>query len=116
MLTDDVDQVLHEYFRWARANCPSDVTFPHSDPMARLRGSSVPSVQMSDDEAAHVDKLICHLRDCEPELHKVLMWVYADRKTLRWLAARGRGSRVTLARQLGEARQFIRGGLLGNFR
>lgn len=109
MLSEDGDDVLREYFAWAEVNNPADVYYPHCDPVRRLRGSSVRSLMISDDEAAHVDRALCRLKCRAPEVHEVVLRYYQERRTLRWMEARGLGDRKALARQLAEGREYIVG-------
>ncbi len=113
MLSDDIDQVLRDYFAWAAAGDPSEIGYPHTDTVRRLLGSGVRALGMSDEEAIVVDFAMGQLKRHNEDAFNVLCRVYQDRKTLRWMARRGLGSRPTLQRLAGEGRQFIRGVVLG---
>lgn len=109
MLSEDGDDVLREYFAWSEVNNPADVYYPHCDPVRRLRGSSVRSLMISDEEAAHVDRALCRLKGHAPEVHKIIMLYYQQHRSVRWMESRGMGDRRSLSRRLAEGRQFITG-------
>lgn len=113
MLTEDMDDLLRQYFAWAATQDPADLTYPHIDPVRRLLGSSVRSLSISDDEAQYIDRALCRLKEDNAEAHRLIVKVYRDHRTLRWLEARGEGERKTLARRVGEGREYLRGFLSG---
>lgn len=108
MLSEDMDAVLREYFRWARSGCPSDITYPHSDPTQQFRGASVRSLGLSDDEALWVDAAISKIQHSDEKLHELLIAYYGQGKTMTQLRARF-GSRKKIARDLTDARAFVLG-------
>jgi hypothetical protein len=113
MLTEDIDQLLHDYFAWAASQNPADLTFPHINPVRRLLGSSVRSLSISDDEAMWIDRALCRLKVDNAEAHRLIAKVYEDRRSLRWLEDRGEGDRKMLARRVAEGREYVRGYLSG---
>lgn len=113
MLSDNVAVVLGEFYRWSRVGDPADVGYPHVVPTERLRGGSVSSVGLSDEEALWVDRALALLASEAPEQYRVVCRVYRDRKTVRALAKAGEGSRDTLGRDLAAGMQFVRGVLVG---
>ena len=112
MLSDDMDEVLSEYYRWSNVNNPADIGYPHADTLSRLRGPSR-GASISDDEAMWIDYALTCLKKDDPEQYKVIKRVYRDRKSLRWLEKRGEGSRNTLGRNLANGLQFVSGVLHG---
>jgi len=118
MLLEDIDRVLVEYYRWQSAGCPSDIYFPHSDPMQRLRGSTVGSLMISDDEAKWIDDALCDLkRELGPDCLKIVEAYYGKSgksKTLEQMTRAGHGSKNTIIRELSNARSFIKGRLCGS--
>jgi hypothetical protein len=113
MLTEDMDELLRQYFAWAAMQDPADLTYPHIDPVRRLLGSSLPSLHISDDEAQHIDRALCRLKADNADAHQLIIKVYRQHRTLRWLEARGEGERKTLARRIAEGREYVRGYLSG---
>lgn len=111
MLHDDIDHVLREYFRWARAGCPSDIYYPHADPTQPFRGSSVPSLGLSDDEALWIDEAICQIGRDDKELFTLMFAYYGQKKSMAQL--RRFGSRKKISRRLSDAKSFIHGVLYG---
>lgn len=109
MLTDDMDELLRQYYAWSNINNPADIYYPHRDPVRRLRGSSIPSLSISDDEARHIDRALCCLKAEIPAAHVIIVSMYRDRRTLRWLETQGFGDRKTLARIASDGRQFVMG-------
>ena len=113
MLTEDMDELLRQYFAWAATQDPSDLTYPHVEPVRRLLGSSVRSLSISDDEARYIDRALCRLKQDNADAHRLIVKVYRDHRTIRWLEARGEGERKTLARRVAEGREYVRGFLSG---
>lgn len=113
MISDDIDQVMKNYYQWASLQSPGDIGYPHSIPTERLRRSVVGAEQITDEEAMFINHALAALREAEPEQYRVVSRVYGDRKTLRWMSMRGEGDRNTLGRQLTAGLQFVRGVLYG---
>jgi hypothetical protein len=113
MLIEDMDEVMHEYFRWAATNSPDRIGYPSVEIVARLRGSVVSSVALSDDEALHIDRALNYLKQENPGAHRLIRRVYGEHKTIRWMEARGEGDRRAMARLLAEGREFVKGVLIG---
>lgn len=113
MLSEDMDDVLRDYYRWSQINSPDDIGYPHIDPVRRLLGGSVSSVGLSDEEAGFVDKALGYLKQSQPEQHAVIEHVYKKRHSLRWMEKNGMGDRKALARMASDGRQFLRGALMG---
>lgn len=107
MLSDDMDTVLREYFRWSKSGDPSRVGYPSTDPYAPLRGSSVRSLGMSDDEALWCDAVVCRLKVEAPDLHQAVVCYYRDNRSMRWMQRNGMGDRRAVSRRLSEARQLL---------
>lgn len=118
MLLEDIDRVLVEYYRWQRAGCPSDVGYPHADPTQRLRGSTVSSLMISDDEARWIDGALCDLgRELGPDCLRIVEAYYGKSKppkSLTLMTRAGHGSRNTILRELSNAKSFIKGRLCGS--
>lgn len=113
MLSDDIGQVIRDYYTWAAINSPDDIGYPHIDQVRKLLGGSVGSVRLSDDEAVHVDRALGRLSQESPRAHRVLHRMHMDKKGLRWMEKNGEGDRRTNARLAAEAEQFIKGALFG---
>lgn len=113
MLSDDMDQVLRDYFRWASQNAPEDIGYPNREPTMRiLFGGGVNCAGLSDDEAMWIDRILCHMKKDEPESYRVLRLIYRDGRSLRWMETKGMGSRKVLANMAWSAREFLRGALV----
>lgn len=113
MLSEDMEIVLRDYFRWASIDSPDNIDYPHADTLSRLRGSSIGSAGMSDDEAEHVNKGLCHMKAEMPVCYNVLRLIYRDNRSMRWLEKRGYGDRRTVSRIASDGRQFLHGVLFG---
>jgi len=113
MLNEDVGQLLQDYFSWAKTNDPCDIGYPHIDPVRRLLGSSLRSAGLSDDEAAYVDMAMAYLKREEPESYRVVVRVFKDGKSLRWMEVNREGDRRTTANLISRGTQFIRGAIFG---
>lgn len=108
-----MEQVFSDYFRWAMTDNPADVGYPHVDPVRKLLGSSVRSIGITDDEALWVDYAMAFLKTENKPAYDVIMAVYRDRRSIRWLESKGRGDRRTIARLASEGQEFVRGVLFG---
>lgn len=53
--------MLEEWARWARAGNGLSLYYPSTEPYERLRGSSLPSASLTDDEGAIVDAVVTEL-------------------------------------------------------
>lgn len=113
MISDDIHQVLQDYYAWARINSPDDVGYPHIDPVRRLLGSSVRSVTITDDEADYINRALCFLKKDNDKAYKIIRKVYKEGKTLRQLEKSGYGDRRVNGNLVSEGRQFVRGVLFG---
>lgn len=113
MLIEDMDSLMREYFRWAATNSPEKIGYPSVEIVERLRGSVVPSVPLSDDDALMVDRALNYLKRENPDAHRLIVRVYGEGKTVRWMEARGEGDRKVMGRLLGEGREFVKGVLFG---
>lgn len=113
MLSDDIGDVLFAYFQWARIDAPEDIGYPHIESIRRLLGSTVGSIGITEDEALLVNWAMGNLKREKPDSYTALIRVYRDKKTTRWMEARGEGDRRVIARQIAEGREFIRGVLFG---
>lgn len=109
MLTEDVSVNLDLYYAWSRVSSPSDIGYPHQDPVRRLRGSGVGAEGLSDEEAQELDRALCMLRKEDPAGYLLVELVHKKGRTFRQLEAHGRGNRRRLARQLSAAHAFISG-------
>jgi len=107
MLSDDMDTVLREYFRWSKSGDPSQVGYPSTDPCSPLRGSSVRSLGMSDEEALWCDSVLSRLKAEAPALHRAVVLYYRDNRSMRWMQRHGMGDRRVVSRNLSEARQLL---------
>ena len=113
MISDDIDQILRDYYQWARTQSPDDIGYPHIDPVRRLRGSGIGAEGLSDDEARYIDAALCLLKGDMPTAHRVIERVYGEGKSLRWMEMNGEGYRRTLAELAAQGRQFVKGVLFG---
>lgn len=113
MIADDMGDVLRAYYQWARVNDPSDLAYPHIEPVRRLLGGGIGCEGLSDDEALWIDRCLNQLKICNPRAYWVIYWVYAEGRTMRRLECNKRICRKTLARLALEGREFIRGALYG---
>ena len=109
MLTDDTDELIRQYYAWSSTQDPADIGYPHSDAVRRLRGGSVRSLLISDEEAEHVNRALCRLQEDAPDVYLIVRKHYRDRRTILWMEKRGMGGRKRLAKMLAEGRQFVRG-------
>lgn len=109
MLTEDVSVNLDLYYAWSRVSSPSDIGYPHQDPVRRLRGSGVGAEGLSDEEAEQMNRALCMLREEDPDGFRLVELVHGKRRTLRQLELHGKGDRRRLARQLSAAHAFLRG-------
>lgn len=112
MLSDDMHENLRMYYAWARINCPSDLYYPHEIPTRRLQGRQIGPAGLTDDEAMHINRALCALREANPEALKVVEDHIADDKSLRWLEERRGHDRKRLGRLLSEACSFVSGYLV----
>jgi len=108
MLSDDMAENLSRYYAWASVQDPSDITYPHETPYRRLLGAGISAAGLSDDEAMQIDRALCSLKDDDPEGMAIVRLVHRDRRSFRWLQARGYGDRKRLAQILAECHVFIR--------
>lgn len=113
MLSENIDQVLRDYFQWAEIQSPDNIGYPHCIPTERLRRSVLSSEKLSDDEALWINGALSYLALDNPEAYAVVLNLYRDNKSIRWLADRGAGDRRTLMRLASEGREFVRGVLCG---
>lgn len=113
MLSEDMDDVLREYYRWAQSGAPDDIGYPHVEPVRRLLGGSVRSLGLSDEEAGWVDAALGFLKKEAPDEHAVIEQIYKNHRSLRWLESRGHGDRRALALLASRGRQFVYGALFG---
>lgn len=113
MLSSDAWENLTRYYAWDRANNPSDVGYPHVDPVRRLLGGSIGSEGLSDDEAMFIDKALCLLKRDDPEGYAIVKRVHRDGKTLRWMEKRGEGNRRTNGYKLKQAHTHIQAFIQG---
>lgn len=109
MLSDDMGENLLMYFAWSRSRDPSNVGYPHQDPVRRLRGSGIGAEGLSDDEALWIDRALSALKAEDDESYQLVLRVYRDGRSLRWLESRGHGDRRRLSYRLSDARYFLRG-------
>lgn len=114
MLSEDVGQVLSDYFAWATSANPADLLFPHVEIVRRMLGGGIGCEGLSDDEALLVNFALCRLREERPDVYAVIRRIYAERKTARWMADRGEGDRNTINRLAAEGREFVRGVIFGS--
>lgn len=114
MLSDDIDQVLRDYYDWDRIENPAAIGYPPKTLTARLVGRGA-SQRISDDEALHIDRALCSLREDHPDAFNVVRDVYQRRKSIRWLAQRGRGSRTRISELANHGRQYVGGFLAGSW-
>lgn len=116
MLSDDMGANVRDYFIWAAINAPEDIGYPHAATISRLVGQNVIRAPgLSDDEAMHINHVMGYLMREAPETYATMCRVYRDRKTLRWMEARGEGDRRTTGRLLAEGLQFLRGALFTTY-
>jgi len=112
MIFDDIDLMLKEYFRWAKASDPSDIGFPHAEPTQRLRGSTVKSVCLSDDEALWIDRALSSLNVEYPSSHHIILRIYRDGYSPRKLETMGEGGRETIKFHANFGKDYIKKALL----
>lgn len=115
MLTEDMDDLLRSYFLWSKSGDPSDIGYQHINVLGRLMGGSIGAAGLSDEEALHVNRAMGYLKHEDPDAYRVLVKVYKERKSLRWLERRGHGDRKVLAIHASRGRQFLRGALFAVF-
>lgn len=109
MISDDMDQMVRDYYIWAAQQDPADIGFPHQTPFRRLLGSSVGSISLSDEDAMELNRGLCMLWRDDPDCYEIIRLYYADRRSFRWMEKCGKGERRALARRLADGLQFVRG-------
>jgi len=115
VLSDDMWDILAQFYAWARAQDPSDVGYPHVDPVRKLLGGAVGGVLLTDEEAVHIDNAISRLRLERPDEYAVLDLVHCKGLSLRKMERMGIGSRRQNAALLSNAHTYLRDILHVNF-
>lgn len=108
MISDDIDQVLRDFYDWERIDNPANINYPSKTLGASLVGRGA-SQNISDDEALQIDRALCSLKTDYPESYDLVRSMYQHRKSIRWLARRGRGSRSKLSNLADHARHYVGG-------
>lgn len=108
MISEDIDQVLRDYYDWDRIDNPANIGYPTKALAAALIGRGA-SQNISDDEALAIDRALCSLKIDHPETYNVVREVYQRRKSIRWLARRGKGSRTRLSTLADHGRHYVGG-------
>ena len=109
MLTEDMDEMMRQYFVWSQQQDPADLAFPHQTPERRLMGSSVRSISLSDDDALHINQALGMLKSDDEQNYRIIKLYYQDRRSFRWMESRRMGDRKALARRMADGLHFIRG-------
>lgn len=105
----DMSENYRRFFIWAAQQDPSDLTYPHQTPERKLLGGGIGCEGLSDDDAGHIDRVLCRLKRENPDAYSVCLKVYRDGRSFRQLSKQGHGSRNTLGQLLAEADEFLRG-------
>ena len=114
MLSFDPDEAIRQFYVWSRQQDPSDIGYPHSDTLARLRGSVVKSAGISDDEALWLNEIIRAWRNENPRGAAIADRVYRDGKSVRWTARRLKVSARTAQNELLSLRSHVGGAICAN--
>lgn len=112
MISEDIDQVLRDFYDWDRIDNPAQIGYPTKALAAALTARGA-TQRISDDEALHIDRALCSLQKDQPETFEVIRSVYQHRKSIRWLARRGRGSRARLNYLADQGRHYVGGFMRG---
>ncbi len=75
LITDNTPWLLEQWARWARAN-PCSTSYPALTAFARLLGSTVPSLTITDKEAMQVDGAVARLNKRDEEMGRAVMLYY----------------------------------------
>lgn len=113
MLSGDITENLRRFFAWVLTDNPANLGYPHITPERRLLGSMVSVAPLSDEEGEQMDRALCALREADGEGYALIVEVYANHRTLRWLEAKGKGERKRNGRVLSAAHNFLQGFLTG---
>lgn len=114
MLSKNIEDTLENYFTWAASDNPANLLYPGTDPVRQLLGGGgVSCAGLTDEEALLINHALVELRSDNPKAFEVIWRIYAQNRTVRWMADRGEGERNTLNRLAGEGRSFIRGVVAG---
>jgi len=95
----------------AVANPLRKLWYPSQDTLSRLRGSSVKSLGLSDDEAEWINRALCHLKKDRPEQFRLMLKHYYEGHTIRQMEQNGYGDRRYISSELRAGREFIQGAL-----
>ena len=101
-----IQDLLLEWARWHREGS-GNIGFPSRTAFDRLRGSSVPTPNITDDVAMIVDGAVSRLRLRNPDQALVLTEYYLKGKSLGVIARKARSSRQTMAMTLRRAETAI---------
>lgn len=100
MGTTTVQGLLVEWARWHRTNSGEVVGYPSRTAFDRLRGSSLPSAMITDDDASAVDAAVARLGARCPDQAQVLREYYLHRRSLAAVARAHATDRRNVARTL----------------
>ena len=90
-----IDDQLVRWGEWSRVNS-INVGYKLGV-LGRIRGSTISSVMISDEEGMMIDKAVSSLKDSE-DLHKTAIFLYVHRMTYRQAAKKIHKSFKTVAR------------------
>lgn len=109
----NIQTVLSEYYRWVKDCREGRIGYPSQTTFDRLRGGSVASAMISDDEAALVSAAIAVLSRRHPRYHAILESHYLQGQSVSKIAWLRKESRDSVTKSLCRAESTVEGYMLG---